>query len=371
MSNVQEAYASLPSNLQPHFLKVYSSVKSKLSTTLQTVESFPYVVEFFDRKPLGLLLQRMLVPFDLHMITEVKPGALASMTQCGAGFAMQSKDLVLGVNEYSIEQFKTEPPKNRDDGSNVHEAFLDLLKKRPLRLFLIRLVVMQADIPYENQHQQEQLPMMRHHNPFDDGPSFHGHGWLQKLSTDLKDDGDDNNDEVGMAEDEVSFKSYSPLKLKIGVAHPDPVSEATSLSSQDPPDINYQLKLPKAMINRGCLSGLQLESVAYACQRHQTFLPDGEHRAGFFIGDGAGVGKGRQVSGLILENSLHKRTKAVWVSISTDLYFDAQRDLRDIGAKHIEVSFATTHACRVRTLIQTTVPFTAGDPPAQTDVRPS
>lgn len=33
------------------------------------------------------------------------------------------------------------------------------------------------------------------------------------------------------------------------------------------------------------LSGLQLEAVVYACQRHQTQLGDGSC-AGFFIGDG-------------------------------------------------------------------------------------
>ncbi len=37
-----------------------------------------------------------------------------------------------------------------------------------------------------------------------------------------------------------------------------------------------------------CLSALQLESVVYACQRHEQMLPDGS-RGGFFIG-GAGRG---------------------------------------------------------------------------------
>ena len=35
------------------------------------------------------------------------------------------------------------------------------------------------------------------------------------------------------------------------------------------------------------------------CQRHQTILPSG-CRAGFFMGDGAGVGKGRQVRSRIM-----------------------------------------------------------------------
>ena len=40
----------------------------------------------------------------------------------------------------------------------------------------------------------------------------------------------------------------------------------------------------------------QLESIVYACQRHERMLPDNQ-RAGFFIGDGAGVGKGRTIAG--------------------------------------------------------------------------
>ena len=59
-------------------------------------------------------------------------------------------------------------------------------------------------------------------------------------------------------------------------------------------------------------------------------LPSGV-RAGFFIGDGAGVGKGRQISGIVCDNYCRGRTKHVWVSTSTDLHADAVRDLRDLG----------------------------------------
>jgi hypothetical protein len=50
------------------------------------------------------------------------------------------------------------------------------------------------------------------------------------------------------------------------------------------------------IIKQGKLSRLQLEGVRYACQKHLDILPSGQ-RAGFFIGDGAGVGKGRQIAG--------------------------------------------------------------------------
>jgi hypothetical protein len=49
------------------------------------------------------------------------------------------------------------------------------------------------------------------------------------------------------------------------------------------------------------ISNLQLETVVYAMQRFEgPRLPDGS-RAGFFLGDGAGVGKGRQIAALIKE----------------------------------------------------------------------
>ena len=53
------------------------------------------------------------------------------------------------------------------------------------------------------------------------------------------------------------------------------------------------------------------------------------------MGDGAGVGKGRTIAGLILENWHRERKKAMWFSACTGLYQDAQRDLKDVGAGHI------------------------------------
>lgn len=83
------------------------------------------------------------------------------------------------------------------------------------------------------------------------------------------------------------------------------------------------------------LSDLQLEGILYACQRHLKFLPSGE-RAGFFIADGAGVGKGRQVAGILLDNFARGRSKHVWFSASPDLSEDAKRDLEDIGC-HVNI----------------------------------
>lgn len=56
-----------------------------------------------------------------------------------------------------------------------------------------------------------------------------------------------------------------------------------------------------------------------------------------FLGDGAGVGKGRTIAGIIYENYLKGRKRAIWVSVSNDLRYDAERDLKDIGASKIDV----------------------------------
>jgi len=46
--------------------------------------------------------------------------------------------------------------------------------------------------------------------------------------------------------------------------------------------------------------------------------------AGFFIGDGAGVGKGRQIAGVIIDSVARGRKNHAWLSISSDLHLDAQ-----------------------------------------------
>ena len=51
------------------------------------------------------------------------------------------------------------------------------------------------------------------------------------------------------------------------------------------------------------------------------------------------LGKGRTIAGIILENYCQKRKRAIWVSVSNDLKYDAERDLGDIGAGHIDVHF--------------------------------
>lgn len=142
-------------------------------------------------------------------------------------------------------------------------------------------------------------------------------------------------DEGGTAGE--TFMDYRPPKLSIGPPHPDPIVETSSLSAVQPPEPTYDLRIKEELEESKALSCLQIETLVYACQRHLQQLADGT-RAGFFVGDGAGVGKGRTIAGLIWENWKHGRRKALWISVGSDLKYDARRDLDDVGATCVGVN---------------------------------
>ncbi len=58
---------------------------------------------------------------------------------------------------------------------------------------------------------------------------------------------------------------------------------SSSLSSVEPPQVWFDLRLPQQTIDETKLSSLQLESIVYACQQHMNILTDGS-RAGFLVG---------------------------------------------------------------------------------------
>ncbi|KAL5978726.1 hypothetical protein ACLOJK_029843 [Asimina triloba] len=159
---------------------------------------------------------------------------------------------------------------------------------------------------------------------------FNGRIHIQDVAIDVERE-EDEGGTVG-----ETFMDYRPPKLSIGPPHPDPIVETSSLSAVQPPEPTYDLKIKDELENSNALSCLQIETIVYSCQRHLQHLPNGA-RAGFFIGDGAGVGKGRTIAGLMWENWHHGRHKALWVSVGSDLKFDARRDLDDVGATCIQV----------------------------------
>ena len=133
-----------------------------------------------------------------------------------------------------------------------------------------------------------------------------------------------------------SYADYVPAKLDYGPVHIEHVVESASLACVLPTDVTFSPQLPAEALSSGVLSRVQLEAVIYALQQHERILPSGQ-RAGFFIGDGTGVGKGRELAAIIWENWNRGRKRAVWFTCNTDLLVDAERDLHDVGCKHIAI----------------------------------
>jgi predicted RNA methylase len=142
-------------------------------------------------------------------------------------------------------------------------------------------------------------------------------------------------------------------------AHPTKLVQSAAMASVAPPKPSYRPQLPPNIVSGGLLSDAQLESIIYAGEAHSDFLAgswavddtfdvvsaardDAENavrfRRGWFLGDGTGAGKGRQVAGILLDNWLKGRRRAIWVSKSDKLIEDAQRDWSALGMERLLVT---------------------------------
>jgi len=132
------------------------------------------------------------------------------------------------------------------------------------------------------------------------------------------------------------FSVYQPSKVTFqgSKTHPGQLVESQAMSAVDLPDPKPTTKIhiPEEVIKSGKLSDAQLEAIFYATQATDVVMDDGT-RQGFLIGDGTGVGKGREISGIIMSslNAGHGKGKAVWLSKNSDLFKDASRDWTGIG----------------------------------------
>jgi hypothetical protein len=147
-------------------------------------------------------------------------------------------------------------------------------------------------------------------------------------------EGGDEDEETLVTRD--AFAAYRSQHVKEGKEHPDKLIESSSLQSVQLPPLTFKHSFPAKMLEDCVISRAQLETVLYACQAHEgpSLTLDGAPcRPGFFLGDGAGVGKGRQLSALIYQNWIQGRKKAIWLSASADLSLDARRDLDDVGGE--------------------------------------
>jgi len=134
--------------------------------------------------------------------------------------------------------------------------------------------------------------------------------------------------------------------------HPTDLVESMAMGAVLPPPPTYRPMLTTQA--RAALSDAQLETIIYAGQSFEQrltsrFVPittdldleenaAGEtYRRGFFLGDGTGAGKGRQVAGLILDQWLRGNQRHLWVSKSAALLQDARRDWEALGGVGIDI----------------------------------
>jgi hypothetical protein len=127
------------------------------------------------------------------------------------------------------------------------------------------------------------------------------------------------------------FVRYVSRPFPGAAKHPARLVETASMAAVEPPEMSYQTALPPEVISEGRISVVQLERVVAAGQRHGQTLADGS-RAGYFLGDGTGVGKGRTLAAIIYDNYLQGRRRAVWLSVSATLLSATAADLAALGA---------------------------------------
>ncbi len=157
---------------------------------------------------------------------------------------------------------------------------------------------------------------------------------------------------------EALYEPYALQSIRIAGAKPHPTKlvQSAAMASVAPPKPTYRPHLPARLVGDSLLSDAQLESAIYAGEAHsrhvagswlvdETFdnvsaVPDDAQgavrfRRGWFLGDGTGCGKGRQVAAIILDNWLKGRRRALWISKSDKLIEDAQRDWSALGQERL------------------------------------
>ena len=163
-------------------------------------------------------------------------------------------------------------------------------------------------------------------------------------------------DPAPIAEQVGHYLPYRPSRIVIAHAaeHPTPLVESVAMGSITAPIPVAVPQLPAGLIAKGLLSAAQAETLIYAASAHALDLPgrfvpedrgcsltpniEGDaYRMGYFLGDGTGTGKGRQVASVILDRWVSGERRHIWISKNEALLEDARRDWTALGGLPIDI----------------------------------
>ena len=186
--------------------------------------------------------------------------------------------------------------------------------------------------------------------------------------------------DAAVIDDDRPYHPWTPSVVIIESAkrHPTTLVQSAAMSAVDHRRPTARPVLPAHLVTDGTLSDAQLESIVLAAEAHSADLPgrysidsdydnvrylgpDGPQatdvarrdpdeesnvtwskptalRRGWMLGDGTGCGKGRQVTGIILDRWLQGSRRALWLSASDKLIEDAQRDWTALGGRASDVA---------------------------------
>ena len=159
-----------------------------------------------------------------------------------------------------------------------------------------------------------------------------------------------------IAEQVGHYLPYRPSRIHLphALEHPTPLVESVAMGSITAPVPTATPMTPAGLLEKGIISAAQAETLIYAANAHARDLPgsfitidkgcalqassDGPtYRMGYFLGDGTGTGKGRQVASVILDRWLRGERRHIWISKNEALLEDARRDWSALGGLPLDI----------------------------------
>ncbi len=152
------------------------------------------------------------------------------------------------------------------------------------------------------------------------------------------------------------YLPYRPSRIAFADApiHPTQLVESVAMGSVAAPVPEVRPLLPANWKADKLLSAAQCETLIYACQAFDRDLPgqfrpsqegamlelseDGQaYRQGFFLGDGTGAGKGRQIAAVMMDRWLAGERRHIWITKNEALLQDARRDWEALGGLPLDI----------------------------------